>query len=179
LHWRWIVRIARQFVFAPQPQPVPVRRAAPLLKPVPAAATVTRRDFLKLMGIVGAASALAFTSAFNGDDDGAATSSAATVQEAVNPTASPATNATAPSQVVSNATPTSSPTQGVVTTPAESSNSPVTGSTAPQPAANQSAASTTACTTRCPKNRHCSLPGDCRRYQDSTGNGRCDLGECA
>lgn len=27
--------------------------------------------------------------------------------------------------------------------------------------------------------RRCSYPGHCRRYRDSNGNGRCDLGECA
>lgn len=33
------------------------------------------------------------------------------------------------------------------------------------------------CTVRC--NRGCSFPGHCRRYVDSNGNNRCDLGECA
>ena len=32
---------------------------------------------------------------------------------------------------------------------------------------------------RCPKNNHCSYPGQCRRYTDSNNNGKCDLGECA
>jgi hypothetical protein len=26
--------------------------------------------------------------------------------------------------------------------------------------------------------RRCSYPGHCRKYTDSNGNGRCDLGEC-
>jgi hypothetical protein len=34
-----------------------------------------------------------------------------------------------------------------------------------------------ACTLRCDKS--CAYPGHCRRYQDTNGNGRCDLGECA
>ena len=40
-------------------------------------------------------------------------------------------------------------------------------------ARNNAAAS---CTIRC--GRRCSYPGHCRRYTDSNGNGRCDLGEC-
>jgi hypothetical protein len=31
----------------------------------------------------------------------------------------------------------------------------------------------------CRKGKHCSFPGECRSYQDSDGNGLCDLGECA
>ena len=34
----------------------------------------------------------------------------------------------------------------------------------------------TACTIRC--NKGCSYPGHCRRYVDTNGNKRCDLGEC-
>lgn len=32
------------------------------------------------------------------------------------------------------------------------------------------------CTVQC--SHRCSYPGDCRRYVDADGNGRCDLGEC-
>ncbi len=39
------------------------------------------------------------------------------------------------------------------------------------------ASSSSACSVMCPKG--CSYPGHCKRYQDSNGNGRCDLGECA
>lgn len=38
------------------------------------------------------------------------------------------------------------------------------------------AAASTTCAVAC--NRRCSYPGQCRRYTDSNGNGRCDLGEC-
>lgn len=43
-------------------------------------------------------------------------------------------------------------------------------------ATRRASTSTTACTVRC--QRRCSYPGHCRRYTDSNGNGRCDLGEC-
>lgn len=133
LHWRWIVRIARQHIFAPQPQPAPILRATPALKPVPAttATPVTRRDFLKLMGIVGMASVLAFSSALHGDEE---TSNAA----------------------------------GSSTAATNTSTAQAAGAT-----------TSSACTGRCNKNKHCSFPGDCRRYQDTNSNGLCDLGECA
>lgn len=38
------------------------------------------------------------------------------------------------------------------------------------------AVTTIACTVRC--GRRCFYPGHCRRYRDTNGNGRCDLGEC-
>jgi len=48
-----------------------------------------------------------------------------------------------------------------------------TSSSLPKSSAN---ASLTACTIRC--NNGCSYPGHCRRYVDTNGNNRCDLGEC-
>jgi hypothetical protein len=33
------------------------------------------------------------------------------------------------------------------------------------------------CVVQC--GRRCSFPGHCRRYTDTNGNNRCDLGECA
>jgi hypothetical protein len=41
---------------------------------------------------------------------------------------------------------------------------------------NTSSSTSSACTVRCPKG--CAFPGRCRRYQDSSGSHRCDLGEC-
>lgn len=40
----------------------------------------------------------------------------------------------------------------------------------------QSSDLSSGCVVRC--DRGCSYPGHCRRYTDSNGNGRCDLGEC-
>ena len=39
-----------------------------------------------------------------------------------------------------------------------------------------SGSATSSCAVRCRKG--CSYPGQCRRYTDANGNGRCDLGEC-
>jgi hypothetical protein len=43
-------------------------------------------------------------------------------------------------------------------------------------AAGSSDSTSSTCQVQC--NRRCSYPGHCRRYTDSNGNGRCDLGEC-
>jgi hypothetical protein len=73
LHSRWIVRVARQSIFRPVPQPAPVIRTAPVLKSVPAPVSasgmMTRRDFLKLMGIVGVASLAAVSFTFNNNQE--------------------------------------------------------------------------------------------------------------
>jgi hypothetical protein len=45
-----------------------------------------------------------------------------------------------------------------------------------QEAAAAQSSGSSGCSVLCP--RGCSYPGHCRRYQDSNGNGRCDLGEC-
>ncbi len=45
-----------------------------------------------------------------------------------------------------------------------------------QNTANSQSSSSSSCVVRC--NRRCSYPGNCRRYTDSNGNGKCDLGEC-
>ncbi len=49
-----------------------------------------------------------------------------------------------------------------------------TGTT--QNTANTQSSSSSSCVVRC--NKGCSYPGHCRRYTDSNGNGKCDLGEC-
>ncbi|HSN76762.1 MAG TPA: hypothetical protein VL334_16945 [Anaerolineae bacterium] len=46
----------------------------------------------------------------------------------------------------------------------------------PSGAAGSSSSTSSTCQVQC--NRRCSYPGHCRRYTDSNGNGRCDLGEC-
>lgn len=165
LHWRWIVRVARQSVFAPAPPP-----PAPALRPAPVVAPVTRRDFLKLMGIVGVASVLAFSSALKGVDElenaaAAAEPAAATGEAGTSSTATATSPAAAPSATVAETVPTAAPT-------AVTENINVVES---QPVVTNPAV-TTACNVRC--NKGCSAPGRCRRYQDTTGNNRCDLGEC-
>ncbi|MFN8597541.1 MAG: cytochrome b/b6 domain-containing protein [Anaerolineae bacterium] len=45
------------------------------------------------------------------------------------------------------------------------------------PATTTTSQNAASCAVLC--NRRCSYPGQCRRYVDSNGNGRCDNGECA
>ena len=122
MHWRWVVTVAqRTLVAAPRP-------SAGELASVPA--HVGRRDFIRLMGIVGASTLLLGVNALRADE--AESEVAAGVGEAASVAATAAT------------------------------------------ASNNASAS---CTIRC--GRRCSYPGHCRRYTDSNGNGRCDLGECS
>lgn len=55
LHWRWIVSVARRRIW---PRPIAAERHAPVQSPA-AAAPLDRRDFVRLMGLVGLGAALA------------------------------------------------------------------------------------------------------------------------
>jgi hypothetical protein len=157
LHWRWIVRVARQSIFRPDPQPVPVLKPVPV--PVTASGAINRRDFMKLMGIVGVASLTAFAFTLNDNLGAQATSPTASEDAVVNQEAVPSTSAASTdSATVTEATPT-------VTNEAVTVSQPTSTTT-----------TTTSCTVQC--NKGCSFPGHCRRYQDSNGNNRCDFGEC-
>jgi hypothetical protein len=120
--------------------------------PVPVANGLGRREFLRLMGGVSMVAAIAAGSA---------------VEALKQTTTSDATADTSSAQ--------SKPTtQTTAPTTSSTSNKTVNPSTA-----NSASAPSTSSCERCPKNRHCSYPGQCRRYTDSNNNGRCDLGECA
>lgn len=133
IHGRWIVSMARRSIWPAGGQVNP----APALQPATAPVDMGRRDFLKLMGVVGGAALIASISALNGEEESAVTSASAAQSEA----------AVGTSQ------------SGLAT------DSYGLSSSAGQ------------CSVRC--NRRCSYPGHCRRYTDTNGNGRCDLGECA
>jgi hypothetical protein len=126
-HWRWIVQTARRTVFAS-------KEAASQTRPAQPAQVLSsgRRDFLKLMGVVGAASFLAVGSALD-EIEGASGSAGSTVH---------------------------------LSSVQDSTSSTTLNSSS----------DTTACSIRCP--RGCSYPGNCHRYTDANGNGRCDYGEC-
>lgn len=66
LHWRWVATTTQK-IFSPPGQPA--QHESPAARPVPAAAAsqqVSRRDFIKVMGIVGMMSALALCNAASG-----------------------------------------------------------------------------------------------------------------
>ena len=123
LHARWIIQVAQKHIFKRASSTKRLPNAQP--------AHLDRREFVKLMGLVG----------------GAATFAAA----------------------------------GVLRSDAASQAGSTTGSTAADSSTGttvQSSSSSSACTSSCPKGKHCSYPGDCRRYTDSNQNNRCDYGEC-
>jgi len=171
LHWRWIVNVARQHVFRPVMEPVPVVKPVPAAIRAPASGAMTRADFLKLMGIVGAASLVAVTFTLNNNVDAQASGeSVDSTTNSVTDSTSTLNNVTATQEVIPTATvqPTATETVTVSVPTATTTQS----LTQVQPYTSQ----TTACIVRC--NKHCSYPGRCRKYQDTNGNNLCDLGEC-
>jgi len=170
LHWRWIVRVARQSIFrpaVPQPAPALTLKPAPVSAAAPATGAMTRRDFLKLMGVVGAASLAAFSFTLNDNQDAQAATAV------TNTTASKGTLPTQETAQVTAATPTATSESVVMTqvTPTATSETITVIQTVPS-----TNTTTTSCMVRCDK--HCSYPGRCHRYQDTNGNGYCDQGEC-
>ena len=133
LHRHWIVQVARRAFFPP-------RVVAPSRLPaLPGSAPLStgRRDFMKLMGVVGGAAFLALGHALYGME-GESQSETLASQQTANQNASSTTVSSEDSTSLYSVSP---------------------------------------CSAVCP--RGCSYPGHCRRYTDSNGNGRCDLGECA
>jgi len=145
-HWRWVVTVANRYVFVHNK---PAGKAY-LPPPASAARSMDRREFLKLMGMVGVASALAIAGARGSIRDALITESTPE---------SPATD--------------SSLTQ---TVGAGLEQTAGTGLEQAAGAGDTDSKATSNCVVRC--SRGCSYPGQCRRYTDANRNGRCDLGEC-
>ncbi|MBN2085517.1 MAG: twin-arginine translocation signal domain-containing protein [Anaerolineales bacterium] len=147
LHWRWISSAVRRYAF----EPVFGRTVG---APARAANPVSRRDFLKVSGVLGIASAVTIHGLFDHPSEAQPQSAVAD-----GPTTEPVQPPTA-----------TSPT---IPAGAESSSAaPAVTQTAPLPT-NEPAA---ACIILCPNG--CSYPGRCRRYVDRNGNNLCDNGEC-
>jgi hypothetical protein len=144
LHWRWVANTVRRHVLDPvfaRPKPGSLPRPAN---------PVDRRDFLKLAGVLGAATVLTVHGLFDETDEAQA--------QAPSPDAQPAGAGAVPQTVESTAEPsTPSAASPVVQAPTDT-------------------AVPAACVVRCPNG--CSYPGRCRRYTDANANGLCDNGEC-
>ena len=167
IHWRWIIKTAKRYVFS---------TALPVMKKpaqVYSKAATDRREFLKLMGLVGAAAFLAALSALDADNEAQAVAPSEPSPETPPPSQTPVL-----SQLDSAASPTSVPLDGDGQILAESpSPTPPSTTLTPSPTVSSSPPSlTTNCVVRC--NKRCSYPGRCRRYVDANGNNLCDLGEC-
>lgn len=155
LHWRWIVKTASK-IFTPGPKPVPQG-----LTTAPQVAAVSRRDFLVTMGLVGLGSALAISNVLPSLKKVSASTEVAQNTDA---TATTAATQAQPTAAVSTDAPTAVPTATMQPTAV--------------PTTVPTAQNSLVCYATCPRGRHCSFPGQCGRYTDSNGNGKCDLGEC-
>ncbi len=167
LHWRWIVKTAAK-IFTPAPKLNPQ-----VLNPVPQASTVSRRDFLVTMGLVGLGSAIAISNVLPSLKKVDASSTVAQNTENTATTAATQAEPTA----------TSTQAQAVTSVPTDASTAIPTATAQPTalPTATSApvASNSLVCYASCPKGRHCSFPGQCGRYTDSNSNGLCDLGECS
>jgi hypothetical protein len=160
LHARWIISAGKKMIHAPGKKS---GWSNPGTTSVPASGD--RRAFLKLMGLVGAASVYAFGSSVN--------------------LLFPITKAEAADQPVNlpGESPASTPqtsTSSVLSSHAAQVEEEVATATAmpvpPTAAVVESNPTSNTCVVRC--ERSCSFPGHCRRYVDSNSNNRCDYGEC-
>jgi hypothetical protein len=187
-HGRWILNTGKK-LFGIKPQPAGQASGQ-------AAIFHERRAFLRMAGVVGAASLVAFSSSIKGlaqatapaaetpessvnstgNATGASTTSTAAATSSTGTTASTtdttASTAAAGNTTISTAAAATNST-GTTTSTANTTAS-TTGATTGSTTANST--STTACTILCGK--RCSYPGRCGRYVDTNNNGRCDRGEC-
>jgi hypothetical protein len=155
VHWKWVLSAFRRYTTEPV-----MRFFTTPLAPA-AAGRAGRRDFLKLMGVVGAASFVALHGVLDGAQE-TALAEAIPVDPRADPLPSAPSSAVQAGAPVPTATPPPS-------TPLEATAAPLATVTEAQ----------VQCTYRCPNGNHCAYPGECRRYRDSNSNGLCDLGECA
>lgn len=160
LHWRWIVKTAAK-IFTHEPKHAPQG-----LTTAPQVSTVSRRDFLVTMGLVGLGSALAISNVLPSLKKVSASTQITQNMDATTTTAQPTTEYTQlqAADVVPTERSTDVPTPTVQPTAA--------------PTAIPTVQNSLVCYATCPRGRHCSFPGQCGRYTDSNSNGKCDLGEC-
>jgi len=148
LHWRWIALAMRRYAVKPvfgRPAGGAARAASP----------VSRRDFLKVSGVLGIASAVTIHGLFDNPSEAQAQSALPDAAEAdkLQPT-----NTAAVSAIAENEEP------------------PAPGATATQATPGPAIEPTNACVVLCPNG--CSYPGRCRKFIDRNGNNLCDNGEC-
>jgi hypothetical protein len=163
LHWRWMAKTASK-IFKPAP-----RLAPQGLTTSPQVSSVSRRDFLVTMGLVGLGSALAISNVLPSLKKVSASSE---VAKSVDVTAT-----TAATQA--QATTASTQAQAATAVPTDAPTVIPTATAQPTAVPTVAAQNSLVCYATCPKGRHCSFPGECGRYTDSNSNGKCDLGECS
>jgi hypothetical protein len=149
LHWRWITCAARRYVIDPVFSSTFAAGSSRTANPV------SRRDFLIVSGLFGAATVLTIHSLFDEPQEVQAQSVLPDLPDADDPQPG-ATNTVRPAFESA---------ESAVEAPAAT---PMPPSPTPEPAV--------ACVVLCPNG--CSYPGRCRRYVDRNGNNLCDNGEC-
>jgi hypothetical protein len=154
LHWRWVANAVRRYGLLP----VSIRTGAG--GPQRAGNPVSRRDFLKLTGVLGAVSAVTIHGMLEPSRQAQSLSSA------------PEQAGDGNSQRSATAAPSPQTADPVLENPALAS---ATIETVPTPNLPK-AEPAIACTVLCPNG--CSFPGRCRRYIDANKNNLCDNGEC-
>jgi uncharacterized membrane protein len=199
LHWKWIIKTASSFrVPAGLPRSISTKNMPSI------AATgsrtlstpLSRRSFLSLMGIVGAASFIAIREALAESNPlpqiAEITSESLPKLSTPENSSTSSTDSTSSSDILSSqltdtngqlssvnqATSTPAGTSELTTT-TETSTPEVIAESSPTAVATATAINTAqseTCQILC--DQHCSFPGRCRRYTDQNNNGRCDLGEC-
>jgi len=163
LHWKMIVVQIKKSLRRQVPTKVlPVPVAVQINQPVPQSGSgkqVSRRDFLVMMGSATLVSTLTIAHILHSEE----TVALAQTTSAAASTAAPTTTQAAAIE--------EAPTQAAVVEPTSVTAQPTA---IPQPTVQ--VVNDPACTVLC--HRGCSFPGHCRRYTDSNGNNKCDLGEC-
>ncbi len=157
LHRKWIVCVAEKHIFGRNSKKEP----GSVVLPQWVGMKVNRREFLKVSALLGAGTIIGVTQIHK------------VLEEAVTEKISNSSAAASASTV----TPASVAGSSEVVTQEQSVAATVEQPTAlPTAVVAKSSQSTTACSVLC--RRGCSFPGQCRKYVDSNGNGKCDRGEC-
>jgi hypothetical protein len=159
MHWRWILITANKIF----------KKSPAISEPVPSSgltATLSRRQFLVMMGVVSLGSALAISNVLPKRKSIQSTSSTENKKEV-----------TISEGEIAEQQPTSNQGQSESTSPiAQSTTNPQNTPTAVPQATSQPAL---VCNGSCRKGNHCAYPGRCHEYRDTNNNGLCDLGECS
>jgi hypothetical protein len=167
MHWRWISASTRRLFSRPVQAPRSVlteQRAVPVAATMRSGSQMSRRDFIKVIGIVGAASYLAVRSAAAGLSTAAGNNQADTASEVAGSPSSENTTSGYTSRGYTSTSGTGTASDGTGSLQSFSSS----------PSGSVSASQV--CSIRC--NKGCSFPGRCGRYTDANGNGICDNTEC-
>jgi len=176
VHWRWVATTAKRSFVPQRPSLVPG-----LLAPAPVVAS-DRRQFLKALGMVSGVAAFSAVHSLRvlvsgaADAEPAAVTALAALPAAAAPAATATTAATATSATTAKAAASVATATAAATATKTAAAATATPTTSTAVASAATAGSTSSCVVRCTKG--CSYPGKCRRYVDSNGNRKCDLGEC-